>query len=152
MLRPSQLIKWLVAGSAILLFSPILLLMALTAVGYVWPVRVRDVPDAPRIGERCVVLKGLRAHGVFNEGGTKGHTDFVDITTLPGIGGYEITFTEPIPKGSEFVIKRAEKCWTCPFSSVQYLVSVPTLPDLDRYPTYIRDAALAPGEVKCRRP
>ena len=148
----NKLMKWLIIGVAVFLLSPIALLMALTALGYVWPTRVRDVPDAPRIGERCVVLKGLRAHGVYNVGGTKAHTDFVDITTLPGIGGYEITFTKPIPRGSVLLIKRAEKCWTCPFSSVHYVVSVPALPELDRYPTYIRDAALTRDEVECRRP
>ena len=143
--------KRLIVGVVVLMLSPIALLMVLTALGAVWPTRVRDVTDAPRIGERCVVVKGLRAHGVYNVGSSKDQTDFVDITPLPGIAGPEITFTKPIPRGSEVVIKRAEKCWTCPFSSIQYVVSVPTIPELDRYPSYIRDEALLPSEVKCSR-
>ena len=145
------LAKRLIVGVVALMFSPIALLMVLTAVGYVWPVRVRDVPDAPRIGERCAVLKGLRAHGVYNLGGSRAHTDVVHITPLR-ITGPEITFTTSIPRGSELHITRADKCWTCPFSSVRYIASVPTIPELDRYPIYIDDEALVPDEVKCSRP
>src|SRR4051794_9142296 len=47
------------------------------------------------IGQRCVVLKGLRAHGFTLERHRKGVTHEVDVTTLPGIGGSEITFTTP---------------------------------------------------------
>ena len=131
----SSRVKRLIVGIVVLMLSPIALLMVLTALGYVWPIRVRDVRDAPRIGEHCVVLKGLRAHGVYRVGGTKDHTDVVDVTPLPGFEGYEVTFTKPIPRGSEVIIVRAEKCWTCPFSSVQYIVSVPMIPELDKYPT-----------------
>jgi hypothetical protein len=103
-MRLSKVLKWLGVGAWATLVIVIVAPFALLTLDAVWPVRFRDVPDAPHIGERCVVLKGLRAHGVYKVGGTRDKTDWVTITTLPGFSGNEVTFKEDIPKGTTFVV------------------------------------------------
>src|SRR4029078_4134315 len=78
-------------------------LMAVLAIGTSYQARYADVSAAPkyadRVGQQCLVLKGLRAHGVALHLGNK-VTDEVDVTTLPGFSGPEITFTASVPKGT----------------------------------------------------
>src|SRR5262245_53839484 len=70
-------------------------------------------PYAERLGQRCTVLKGLRAHGYTLDLRRKDLTHEVVVTVLPGIGGPEITFKVPLPKGITLVITAARKCWIC---------------------------------------
>jgi hypothetical protein len=114
--------------------------------------RYTDVSHEPshaeRVGQRCTVLKGLRAHG-FNWD----HPDVtheVDVTPLPGIGGREITFKVAIPKGTTILVTGVRKCWNCPFGGrIDYAVKIQELPELAPHRVFARAEALAPDEVRC---
>ena len=97
-------------------------LLALGALS-AWGARHRDVSTraryAARVGQKCVVLRGLRAHG-WSLNYNDDVTHRVDVTTLPGIAGPEITFKTPIPRGTTFVITSVRECWNCPFDRISY--------------------------------
>jgi hypothetical protein len=109
----------------------------------------REQDYAKWIGQRCVVLKGLRAHGFTLERHRNGVTHEVDVTTLPGIGGSEITFTTPMPKGTTIEVKSVRRCWNCPFGRTSYGIDVPDIPELRLYKVFARPEALAPEEARC---
>ena len=116
--------------------------------------RYRDVSGdpryAPRVGQKCVVLKELRAHGFTLDLSRKDVTHEVDVTTLPGIGGPEITFTEPIPKGTTLNIIRVRQCWNClAFDNIDYEVSIPKVQRLAGYHVFARAEALSRDETQC---
>ena len=118
-------------------------------------VRFRDVshrsPYAERIGERCTVLKGLMAHGYTLDLRRKDLTHEVVVTTLPGVGGSEITFDIPLPKGTTIVFNGARNCWSCLFPRVEYAVTIPDVAKLSPYSIFAREEALGPDEVSCVR-
>ena len=118
-------------------------------------VRYHDVshrsPYADQIGQRCTVLKGLVAHGYTLDLRRMDLTHEVDVTTLPGIGGPEITFRVPLPKGTTIVINGARNCWSCLFPRVQYAVTIPDVAKLSPYRVFAREEVLAPDEVHCGR-
>ena len=95
-------------------------------------------PYVDRIGQRCTVLKGLRAHGVKRDLDSE-VTNHVTITTLPGVGGPEITFEVALPKGTIIVIKGARNCWSCLFPRVQYAVTVPAVSKLAPHSVFARE-------------
>ena len=122
------------------------------------PAQYKDVSHEQEhtgwVGQRCTVLKGLRAHGVTADSWPqRGITDYVDITTLPGIGGPEITFTVPIHKGMDMLITRVEQCTTCRlfgFGRIRYAVTViPKLRELAPYRVFVGTSELAPDQVHC---
>ena len=113
----------------------------------------RDVSSerkhAKRVGQRCVVLKGLRAHGFTLDLRKRDVTHEVAVTTMPGIGGPEITFTAPVPKGTTLVVTSVRECWNCPFDRISYGIAIRDIPRLAPYMIYARAEALAPDEVEC---
>jgi hypothetical protein len=117
--------------------------------------RFRDVshrhPYVDRIGQRCTVLKGLSAHSYTLDLRRKDLTHEVVVTTLPGVGGPEITFRVPLPKGTIIVIKGARNCWSCLFPVVHYAVTVSAVSKLAPYSVSAREEALGPDEVSCVR-
>ena len=118
-------------------------------------VRYHDVshrsPYASQIGQRCTVLKGLVAHGYTLDLRRKDLTHEVNITTLPGVGGSEITFEVSLPKGTTIVLNGARSCWSCLLPRVQYAVTVPDVAKLSAYKVFAREEAVAPDEVRCVR-
>ena len=108
-------------------------------------------PYVDRIGQRCTVLKGLMAHGYTMDLRRKDLTHAVDVTTLPGVGGPEITFEVPLPKGTTIVIDGARNCWSCLFPRVQYAVTVPGVARLAPHRVFAREETLGPDEVSCVR-
>jgi hypothetical protein len=149
----TTVLKWALGAFAVLVLLGLVLavlfiVLSSTASHY------EDVSDDPehasRIGERCIVLKGLRAHGVYNVDGTRGVTDHVTVTTLPGFSGYEVTFTADIPKGTAMVVIGVRKCSNCPFENrIEYALSIPDVPRLAGYKVFARAATLEPDEVRC---
>jgi hypothetical protein len=115
--------------------------------------RYTDVSAEPAyatlIGQRCVVTNGLRAHGWTADLSRKDLTQEVDVTSLPGIDGPEVTFKMPIPKGTGFVVKSVRKCWNCPFDRISYRIEVPDIPRLSGYPVFARAEVLAPDQAEC---
>jgi hypothetical protein len=109
----------------------------------------REPAHAGWVGQRCVVSKGLRAHGFTLDVGTKNVTHEVDVTMLPGISGPEITFTTPVPKGTTVIVTSVRECWNCPFGRVSYGVMIPEIPELAAHRVFARADALAPGEAQC---
>jgi hypothetical protein len=104
---------------------------------------------AERVGQKCVVLKGLRAHGFTLDLADK-VTHEVDVTALPGIGGPEITFTEPLPKGTALNVIGVRKCWNClAFDNIDYEVNIPEVPRLAGYHVFARAEALSLDEAQC---
>jgi hypothetical protein len=130
------------------------LLMAVLAIGTSCQARYADVSADPkyadRVGQQCLVLKGLQAHGVALHLGNK-VTDEVDVTTLPGISGPEITFTAPLPKGTTLNVIGARKCWNCPFNRIDYEVRIPDIQQLASYSVFARAETLNPDEVQCSK-
>jgi hypothetical protein len=114
----------------------------------------RDVSSGPkyatRVGERCVVLKGLRAYGFTMDLQRKDLTHEVDITT-GAIAGPEITFAVPIPKGITMEVAGVRECVNCPFDRISYAVVVPGVPELSDLKVFARAEALAPEEVQCTK-
>jgi hypothetical protein len=100
------------------------------------------------VGQKCVVLKGLRANGFTVDLRRKEVTHEVDVTAFP-IAGPEITFTTPVPKGTTIVVKSVRKCWNCPFGRISYGIEMPEMPELLRYKVFARGDALAPAEARC---
>ena len=96
--------------------------------------RYTDVSNEPEhaqwVGRRCAALKGLRAHGFTLDLRRRDVTHEVDITTLPGISGPEITFEIPVPKSSTLVVTSVRKCWNCPFGRISYGIEIPGTPEL----------------------
>ena len=129
-------------------------LLALVALDS-WGACHRDVSTSPRyagrVGQRCIVLKGLQAHG-WSLNYNDDVTHEVDVTRLPGIAGPEITFETPIPRGTAFVISSVRECWNCPFDRISYGVDIPDLPELKAYQVFARAEAVEPTEVRCTRP
>ena len=127
-------------------------MIAVLALGSSCQARYRDVSSDPkyaeRVGQRCMVLKGLRAHGVTLDLGKK-LTHEVDVTALPGIGGPEITFTAPAPKGTTINIIGVRKCWNCPFGRIDYEVNIPEVRQLAGYHVFAKAETLTPDEVQC---
>jgi hypothetical protein len=127
----------------------------LLIVGDIWGSQWKDVSREPehaaRVGERCTVVKGLRAHGVTKAPGPNEHeiTDYVTITPLPGIGGREITFEVPLPKGLVMWVTGVHECWNCPFDRIRYAVTIAEVRELAPYPVFARTEALAPDQVHC---
>ena len=115
--------------------------------------RYTDVSDKPmhaeRVGQQCVVLKGLRAHGFTLDLSKKDKTHAVTVTTLPGIGGPEITFKTPIPKGTTFVVTSVRECWNCPFDRIDYGVEIRDFPELSAYKVFAYSEVLGPQEAQC---
>jgi len=113
----------------------------------------RDVSNDPRyiasVGQRCTVLRGLRAHAYTLNLDQKDVIEAVDVTTLPGIGGSEIIFTVAIPKGTQILVTGAQECTNCPFGRVRYAVQIPDLPRLAPYKVFVRPEVLAPDETDC---
>jgi hypothetical protein len=115
----------------------------------------RDVSSEPkyatRVGERCVVLKGLRAYGFTKDLRRKDLTHGVDITTV-AIGGPEYTFEVPISKGIPMEVTGVRQCVNCPFEErIDYAVVVPGVPELSNLKVFARAEALAPEEVQCTK-
>jgi hypothetical protein len=114
-----------------------------------------DVSDRPRyaewIGQRCTVLKGLRAHGFTLDLRRKDVTHEVDVTTLPGISGPEITFTIPIPIGTTFVVKSVRECWNCAFEKIDYGVEILAIRELAAHKVFARAEALGQEETRCTK-
>jgi hypothetical protein len=98
-----------------------------------------------------VVLKGLRAHGFTLALGQDEPTHEVDVTRLPGIGGPEITFTVPVPKGTAMLVTSVRECWNCPFDRIKYGVAIPAIPKLATEKVFVRADALTPSEVECSK-
>ena len=115
--------------------------------------RYTDISGEPAyagwVGQRCVVVKGLRAHGFTLDLRRRDVTHEVDVTTLPGIGGPEITFTTPVPKGTTFVVRSVRKCWNCPFDRISYGIEIPDIPELVPHKVFARSEALALDEAQC---
>ena len=95
------------------------------------------------------MLKGLRAQGVTLDPGPNEITDYVAIRPLPGIGGREITFELPLPKGTVMMVTSVQECWNCPFGRTRYAVTVSEIGELAPYPVFARIRALAPDQVHC---
>lgn len=101
------------------------------------------------VGQRCVVLKGLIAHGVTAIDGNQ----VIVVTTPPGIGGRHVTFEEAVPKGSQFVVTRVTECWNCPFDRITYRLKVENSnPRVAKEEAQANDDILSPEEVSCRKP
>lgn len=115
--------------------------------------RYRDVTGKPAhaalVGQRCIVLKGLLANGFTLDLRKKDITHEVDVTTLPGIEGPEITFKTHIPKGAAFVVTSVRECWNCPFDRISYGIEVRGFPELAAYKVFARSEVLAPQETQC---
>jgi hypothetical protein len=112
---------------------------------------VSFVPEyATRVGERCVVLKGLRAYGFTKDLRRKDVTHAVDITTV-AIAGPEITFAVPIPKGITMEVTGVRECWNCPFNRIDYAVVVLGVAEVSELKVFARAEALAPEEVQCTK-
>ena len=115
--------------------------------------RYKDVSHEPgyaeRVGQRCTVVKGLRAHGFTVDLRRKDVTHEVAVTTLPGIGGPEITFKVDIPKGTTIVVTGVRECWNCPFDRIDYAIRIPELAELATHRVFARSDALAPDQVQC---
>jgi len=128
--------------------------IALVALGS-WGARHRDLSTSARyvgrVGQRCVVLKGLRAHG-WSLNDNDGVTYEVDVTKLPGIAGPEITFETPIPRGTTFVVTSVRECWNCPFDRISYGLEIPGVPELKPYKVFGRAEVVEAPEASCRRP
>jgi hypothetical protein len=120
-----------------------------------WGRRYRDVSTrnrySARVAQRCIVLHGLRAHG-WSSSYNDDVTHEVDVTTLPGIGGPEITFETPIPTGTTFVITSVRECWNCVFDRIDYRIDVPDIPELKGHPVFARAEAVEPPQASCMRP
>ena len=125
----------------------------LLIVGDVWRSQWKDVSREPehaaRVGERCTVVKGVRAHGVTMDLGPNEITDYVTITPLPGIGGPEITFEVLLPKGTVMLVTGVQECWNCPFGRIRYAVTVPEVHEMAPYPVFARTEALAADQAHC---
>jgi len=80
--------------------------------------------------QSCVVLKGLRAHGFTADLRHREVTYAVDVTTLPGIDGPELTFNTPVSKGTAFVVTSVRESWNCPFDRISYGVEIHDIPEL----------------------
>ena len=117
--------------------------------------RHRDVSTsaryASRVGQQCVVLKGLRAHGL-SLNSDNGITEEVDVTTLPGLAGPEITFKKPVPRGTTFVITSVRECWNCAFDRISYGLEIPAVPELKPHKVFGRADVVEPPEASCTRP
>lgn len=107
----------------------------------------REPDHAERVGQRCMVLKGLKAHGV--ELDQRDVTHSVDVTTPPGIGGREITFQVDVSRGTEILIAGVRRCWNCPFGRIDYAIKIPELRQLAPYPVFARAETLEPDEARC---
>jgi hypothetical protein len=133
----------------------LIVLMALVLVlsGCSGNAEYRDVSNDARyiasVGQRCTVLRGLRAHGYTLNLNHRDVIDAVDVTTLPGVGGIEIIFTVAIPKGTKILVTGAQECTNCPFGRVRYAVNIPDLPRLAPYRVFVRPEVLAPDETDC---
>jgi hypothetical protein len=116
--------------------------------------RYTDVSGEPGhaewVGQRCVVLKGLRAYGFTLDLRRKDITHEVDVTTLP-IGGPETTFKVLIPKGATLVVTSVRKCWNCPFDRISYGVEIPDIPELAAHKVFARSEVLGSREVQCTK-
>ena len=106
-------------------------------------------PYSERVGRQCVVLKGLRAHGFTLDLRRKDITHEVDVTTLPGIGGPEITFKIPLPKGTTFVVTSVRECLNCPDDRIEYGIEIRDFPELSAYKVFARSEVLGPQETQC---
>jgi hypothetical protein len=127
-------------------------MITILALGSSCQARYQDVSSEPkyakRVGQRCMVLKGLRAHGITLDLGKK-VTEEVDVTALPGFGGPEVTFTAPVLKGTIINVIGARECWNCPFGRIDYEVNIPEVPQLASYHVFARAEDLSSDEVQC---
>lgn len=117
--------------------------------------RYTDVSDEPGhgewVGQRCVVRNGLRAHGFTLDLRKRDVTSGVEVTTLPGFSGPEVTFTTSVPKGTTLIVMSVRKCWNCPFDRISYGVVIPDIPELTAHKVFARAEALAPQETQCTK-
>jgi hypothetical protein len=115
---------------------------------------LKDVSSDPkygaRVGERCIVLNELRAHGVAKDLRSR-ITDGIDVTPPPGIAGREITFAVPVPKGTTINVIGVRLCRFCPFDRIYYDLTIPDMPQVSPYPAFARAEALSPDEVQCTK-
>jgi hypothetical protein len=110
-----------------------------------------DPAHAGWVGQRCVVLKGLRAHGFTLDLRKRDVTYEVVVTTLPGIGGPEITFKTPVPKGTTFTVTSVRKCWNCPLDRISYGVEIHGIQELKAHKVFAMADVLGPDEAQCGR-
>ena len=108
-------------------------------------------PHSERVGQQCVVLKGLRAHGFTLDLRKRDVTHAVDVTTLPGIDGPEITFKTPVPKGTVFTVTSVRECWNCPFDRISYGIKIPGIHELAAHTIFASADALTPDEAQCTK-
>lgn len=132
----------------------VLLPVVLVMLGTSCEARYTDVSQKPgyaeRVGQRCTVLRGLRAHGVTLDPSAKEEvTNYVAVTPLPGIGGREITFDVDVPKGTRILVTGVRSCSNCPFGRIDYAVEIPELMKLAPHPVFAYADALAPDQVLC---
>ena len=117
--------------------------------------RYTDVSGEPahaeRVGQRCVVRNGLRAHGFTSDLRKRDVTAEVDVTTLPGFSGPEVTFTTSVPKGTTLIVTSVRECWNCPFDRISYGVEIPDLPELATLRVFARAETLGPQETQCTK-
>lgn len=100
------------------------------------------------IGRRCVVVSGLFAYGFTTDPRRRDVTSEVDVTQYR-IGGSELTFTAPVPKGTTILVTSVRKCWNCPFDRIGYGIEIPDIPELSRYKVFAREEALGPAQATC---
>jgi len=129
----------------------VVLLFGLFVLGTSCQARYTDVSQKPghaeRVGQRCTVLKGLRAHGFSWD--QPDVTYEVRVTSLPGVDGREITFKVNIPKGTGIVVTGVRECWNCPFGRIKYAVEIPELTELAPHRVFADADALEPDQVLC---
>jgi hypothetical protein len=109
-----------------------------------------ELSHKERIGQTCMVVASLHAHGVANklEGDRK--TDYVTIWN-PGFAGPEVTFIAVIEPGAKIKVLKARKCGNCPFDErVDFQVQVnPEPAAFAGRPAYLRAESYSPQYLRC---
>ena len=139
-----KLAGWSVGAFFVLLFGFI-------AFGTSCQRRYQDVSKEAKhsewVGQECVVVNGLIGYGFTGLDGNHG----LGLTTPPGVGGREITFKLPVPKGTKLQVSSVRECWNCPFDRIDYGFRIEGIPRLERDEVFAFPHVLVPEELSCTK-